>query len=114
MGALLVIDNAMTQPPWKAALPAPRSHTASPLQHRTGPREATAKRHHQNHITTVYAAGSVSFIERDRDRGGAGVAVHVEIDKRALARHTETLGNRGDDSGVRLMGDDELDVSRGH
>ena len=58
------------------------------------------------------ATAADGLVERDGDRGGRRVAVAIDVDEHLLHREPEPLGDRLDDTDVRLMGDEEVDVVR--
>ena len=49
-------------------------------------------------------------VERDRDRRGRGVPDLLHVDHRAIAGDAQSFGDRDHDAGVRLVGDQEVDV----
>ena len=64
----------------------------------------------QDEVAVAEAAvvGGLGHRERDRRRGG--VAVLVDVDDRLLARDAEAGRSGFDDAGVRLVGDEPVDV----
>src|SRR3954465_6503891 len=68
--------------------PMPR---VTPSQSHDGvrPRQARAERHEDRDVTLAELARADRFIERDRNAGGRGVAVAVDVDERFLRRNLQ-------------------------
>src|SRR5258706_5253649 len=104
-GATSVIEGlASPEEPLRLALPS--------QQHRA-PGEASAEGGEEDEVAGVQAAQRDRLGERDVDGGGAGVAVAVDVDERAVHRQPQSLGRRLDDAQVRLMRDEQVHVARG-
>ena len=56
------------------------------------------------------AAGLNRFVERDRNRGGGGIAIFVEVDEYLVGTRVEPFGHGVDDAAIRLMRDNAFDA----
>src|SRR5665213_1995340 len=83
------------------AVPAPRDRA---------PAHTAAEADEQDHVAVLELPRGDRLGECDRNRGGAGVAVAVDVDDDALRRHLEMLRGGVDDAPVRLVRDQPGDV----
>lgn len=96
---------AATAPTLRAVLQAPAK------QHRPN-REASPDRREQDEIARLQPPGGAGVRERQRDRARSRVAVLVQIDDHLRRIELEPLGGGFDDSAVRLVRDEQIDVGR--
>ena len=75
------------------------------------PGEAGAEGAEQRGLAGLDAPVAHRFVERDRDRGGAGVAVLGEVLDELLPRVAEPLGDLLDDVAVGLVGNDPVELT---
>src|SRR5262249_22921196 len=85
---------------------------ALPTHQRAAPGDPGADRHHRDEIARPQPARPVCFVERGGHRGGRGVAVLGDVEPAFLERNPQSAHHRLDDSKIRLMGDDVLDLLR--
>src|SRR5438445_2271156 len=83
-----------------------------PLEERAAPGHSAADRHHQDQVAVLQASGAVRLIERERHRGGRGIAHLLDVQLALLQRDLELLHHVLEDAKVRLVRDDAVDVLR--
>src|SRR5437868_6595357 len=81
-----------------------------PLERHRAPAGTTAERGEQDAVARGEQPGTRGVVERERDRGGGGVAVLVDVDEGAFGGQAELLGDRAQDADVRLLPDEPVDV----
>src|SRR5690606_4402794 len=94
---------------WPAALTAASGRVCLP-EHSRARGRARAERDEQNAVAGGDASLLDRLVKRHGHRGGAHVAVPVDVDVDALGRHAQLAAERLDDAEVRLVRDDEGDV----
>src|SRR5262245_27037859 len=72
--------------PWPGNRNAMLVTTSLPPHESRAPREAAPERDDEHEVPALEPAGGDRFLERDVDRGGAGVAVAVDVDEDAVHR----------------------------
>src|SRR3954452_11535948 len=92
----------------------PSGGIAPPFDQRAAPREARAEGAEQDAIAGMQAARLLHLGERDRDRGGRGVAVVLDAVHHALGRQPEPVAHRVQDAAVGLVVDEQIDVVELH
>src|SRR5258705_3696114 len=85
-----------------------------PADGRARPREPGAERGEDQQVTPLHAPGRQGFVQRDGDRGGGRVAVTVDIREHLVVTQAQRFLHHLDDTEVRLMGNQELHIARGH
>src|SRR5688572_12782529 len=98
--------------PWPGNWKAITRRALQPQDHGS-PREAAAEGGHEDRGTGSDAALRTRLGEGDRDRGRGGVPVPLDVDVDLVVGNAETAAKRMDDSDVRLVGNDEIDVVKG-
>src|SRR5262245_26946468 len=86
--------------------------TALPPHEGRTPREAAPEGHDEHEVAALEPTGGERFLERDIDRGGAGVAVAIDVDEHAAHRQVHALGGGLDDPEIRLVRDEQAHVVR--
>src|SRR5690606_16943414 len=86
---------------------------AGPFEGHGAPGEAAPEGTEEDAVAGLEAAFCGGFGEGNRDGGGGGVPVAVEVHVDLLGREVETVCHGGDDASVGLVGDDEVHVRGG-
>src|SRR5678815_4257739 len=81
-------------------------------QYRTN-RESRADRRQQDEVPFLDPFLTHCIVQRERNGCRGGVAVQLEIDHDLFVRKPEALGGGGDDSPVRLVRDEEIEIGSG-
>ena len=81
-----------------------------PARDARAPCEPTAERFHQYDVPRMNAAISDRFVERKRDRSRRGVGVALDCQHRFLRVEAELAADGFDNSRVRLMWHEPVDV----
>ena len=85
----------------------------SPLDHRAGIGQATAKNNQQQEISSLKSPGSRRLIKSDRHSGSGGVSTFVQVDVKLTHRNFQPVSHGFDDPEIGLVGDHARDVMRG-
>ena len=83
------------------------------LQECASPCHASPERYEQYQISGFRASLANRFVQCDDNRRRGGVAVFVNVDIHLLARHAEPVADCLDDTQVRLMRYQEIDLLYG-
>src|SRR5438132_6365635 len=81
-----------------------------PLHDCRAPGHATAERGKHQGVALAYTALRDGIAQRDRDRGRRGVTEAVDVDEDLRTVQPQSLCDRFDDAGVRLVRHEEVDV----
>lgn len=85
-----------------------------PANEVTTPREPGAEREGKHEISLLQSPFSDGLRHANRDRGGGGVAVLLDIIEHLLRSESELRSYHLIDAEVRLMRDDEIDLLRSY
>jgi trehalose synthase len=85
----------------------------APAQQHRPDREAGTDRHQQHQIALLQPSLVDGVLERERDRGGRGVAEPLEIDDDGALVEAEAVGGGLDDAAVGLVRHEQAHVPRG-
>jgi hypothetical protein len=84
-----------------------------PLQERCTTGEACSDGREQNGIALLHFSFGHGRHHRERDGPGRRVSETIDVDNDFFERHLQALGGRHDDSAIRLVSDEAIDVSAG-
>src|ERR1035437_8835357 len=90
-----------------------RGSRRSPSDERGTPGEASAEGRDEDEVTALQAAIARVFVERDRNRGRARVAITPDVVHAAFGRNLQPLGRRGENPLVRLVREEPAHVLGG-
>src|SRR5215510_12927867 len=99
--------------PWPGNRNAMLVTTSLPPHESCALREASPERDDEHEVAALEPAGGDRCLERDVDRGGAGVAVMIDVDEHAVHRQVRALVGGLDDPEIGLVRDEQADDVRG-
>jgi hypothetical protein len=84
-----------------------------PLQERCTTGKACSDRREQNGIALLQFSFGNGRHHRQGNGSCRSVSVAIDVDDDFLERHLQALGGRHDDSAIRLVGDEAIDIGSG-
>src|SRR2546428_9398755 len=85
-----------------------------PPQGARSPREPAAERDQHRQVTLFDAPRPHRLVQGDWHRRGGGVAITLDVDEKLLAGLAQPFRRRVDDTDIRLLGNEPVDVLDGH
>src|SRR3954447_22225932 len=87
--------------------PAPLTTLLAPLDDGRATRQARAERHEEDVVAVLHTARVYRLAEGDRNRGGRGIAVLLDVHEDLVGVKFQALGNGINDADICLVRDKE-------